>query len=165
MAVVPHCSTFPSVSNTVQGLSNSGFVLACLHLLQGFYPEHLPMCWNVMADADGAVAWQRGKHRAGVTVWGNLQMGVGVCVRPVTWSSKSSATWGEVSWRQDTSCVLLSVPLQPHHLLQDKRKGSLADVENWVRMPVMRGNCMPLLRSPEDLRGDEKFCAAPPGWR
>lgn len=164
MAVVPHCSTFPSVSNTVQGLSNSGFVLVCLHTCSEVYPEHLPMCWMLWQMQMGA--WHdRGKHRAGVTVSGKLTNGGGgVCVRPVTWSSKSSATWGEVSWRQDTSCMLLSVPLQPHHLLQDKRKGSLANVEtefacqSCVEIACL---CSGHLKTWEEM----KFCAAPPGWR
>lgn len=114
MAVVPWCSTFPSVSNTVQGLSNSGFVLACLHTCSEVYPEHLPMCWMLWQMQ--MEAWHdRGKHRAGVTVSGKLTNGGGhVCVRPVIWSSKLSATWGEVSWRPGhVMCVALCFPETP----------------------------------------------------
>lgn len=162
MAVVPHCSTFPSVSITVQGLSNSGFVLACLHTCSEVYPEHLPMCWMLWQMQMGA--WHdRGKHRAGVTVSGKLtNEGGGVCVRPVTWSSKSSATWGEVSWRPGhvMRVALCSPATPPSFTGQAKRQP--CERRNWVRMPVMRGNCMPLLRSPEDLRGDGILCS--PTW-
>ena len=171
---VPQCSTFPSVSNTEQGLSNSGFVLACLHTCSEVYPEHLPMCWMLWQMR--MEAWHnRGKHRTGVMVPGKLTSGgrgwgggvVGsVCVRPVIWSSKLSAIWGEVGWRPGhVMRVALCSPETPPSFT-GQAKGQLCKWRNNLRSCATHVWKLHVFAQVHWEPWEEmKFCAAPSGWR
>lgn len=139
--------------------------------VQRFIPNMCWMLWQMRMEA-----WHnRGKHRTGVMVSGKLTSGGGgwgggmvgsVCVRPVIWSSKLSATWGEVGWRPGhVMRVTLCSPETPPSFTGQakgqpcKRRNNLSSCAThaWKFHVFAQVHWEPW--------GEMKFCAAPSGWR